>query len=223
MSGQLNEIQSLFEETKRGMEVVRGEHDEGRQYVCSAELYGVVDCSFYSSFPFIYYPSFAVSRASRSVEARLIQVESELIRAARAKKDAVEERDFLKTRAEKLQDKVAELQDKVDDSHDEIRMLKKDLVEVREIEKVRSNRAERLESEFQEARSGLLEATCAAAEAESTVTSLRSVIEELRRENESLHDKIASNRDNLLRERSKQHDALAIAEKDAQKWKMKVC
>ena len=163
-----------------------------------------------------------VSRASRSIEGRLIQVESELIRAARAKKDAEAERDFLKTRTEKSEKLARELQDKVDDDHDEIRVLKKDILELEELERTRQDRTNRIESEFQEARTGLLEATCAAAEAESTVTSLRSVIEELRRENVCLHEQIESSRDNQSKERSKQNEALTQAERNAQKWKMKV-
>eukprot|EP00579_Thalassiosira_antarctica_P010559 CAMPEP_0201918734 /NCGR_PEP_ID=MMETSP0903-20130614/7805_1 /ASSEMBLY_ACC=CAM_ASM_000552 /TAXON_ID=420261 /ORGANISM="Thalassiosira antarctica, Strain CCMP982" /LENGTH=716 /DNA_ID=CAMNT_0048455101 /DNA_START=103 /DNA_END=2253 /DNA_ORIENTATION=+ len=190
LSGQLNDLQSVIEETKRGMEVVRREHDE-------------------------------VSRAARSVEGRLIQVESELTRAARAKKDAVEERDFLKARAEKSEKLVMSLQEKVNDYHDEVRGLKKDLLEMEELEKVRSDRTQRIESEFQEARAGLLEATSAAAEAESTVTSLRSVIEELRRENESLHEQMNASRDSLCKDRAKQNEALTLAEREAQKWKMK--
>jgi len=190
LSGQLNDLQSVIEETKRGMEVVRREHDE-------------------------------VSRAARSVEGRLIQVESELTRAARAKKDAVEERDFLKARAENSEKLARALQDKVDDYRDETRILKKDLLEVEELEKVRSDRTQRVESEFQEARASFLEATSAAAEAESTVTSLRSVIEELRRENESLHEQINTSRDNLSKDRTKQNEALTLAEREAQKWKMK--
>ncbi|KAL7534980.1 hypothetical protein ACHAXR_006187 [Thalassiosira sp. AJA248-18] len=190
LSCQLNNLQSVIEETKRGMEVVRREHDE-------------------------------VSRAARSVEGRLIQVESELTRAARAKKDAVEERDFLKARADKAEKLARELQDSVDYYHDERRVLKKDLLEMEELGKARSDRTHRMETEFQEARAGLLEATSAAAEAESTVTSLRSVIEELRRENESMHEQMNESRDILSKDRAKQNEALTLAEREAQKWKMK--
>ena len=149
-------------------------------------------------------------------------VDTELIRAARAKKDAEEERDFLKARTEKSDKLARELQEKVDDDHDEIRVLRKDILELEELERVRQDRTNRIESEFQEARTGLLEATCAAAEAESTVTSLRSVIEELRRDNVCLHEQIESSRDNLSKERSKQNEALTQAERNAQKSKMKV-
>ena len=128
----------------------------------------------------------------------------------------------MKARTEKSEKLARELQDKVDDDHDEIRVLRKDILELEELERVRQDRTNRIESEFQEARTGLLEATCAAAEAESTVTSLRSVIEELRRENVCLHEQIESSRDNLSKERSKQNEALTLAERDAQKWKMKV-
>jgi len=34
LSGQLNDLQSVIEETKRGMEVVRSEHDEGTCLFC---------------------------------------------------------------------------------------------------------------------------------------------------------------------------------------------
>ena len=190
LSGQLNDLQSAIEETKRGMEVVRSEHDE-------------------------------VSRAARSVEGRLIRVEGELTRATRAKNDAVEARDILKSRAEKAEKLARELQNTVDDSHDEIRLLKKDLLELEELEKVRSDRTQRIESEFQEARAGLIEATSAAAEAESTVTSLRSVVEELRRENETLHEQLDANRDRNSKDRSKHNEALTQAEREAQKWKLK--
>eukprot|EP00984_Skeletonema_dohrnii_P015457 scaffold6689_cov79-Skeletonema_dohrnii-CCMP3373.AAC.1 len=121
-----------------------------------------------------------VSHAARSVEGRLIQVESELTRAARVKRDAEEERDVLKTRAGKSEKLASVLQEKVNDYEDEIRHLKKDMVEMDELEQMRSDRTQRIESELQDARVGLMEATSAAAEAESTVTSLRSVIEELR-------------------------------------------
>lgn len=154
------------------------------------------------------------------MEARLIQVESELIRADRAKKDAVDERDFLKARAKKAEKVARELQDENDDCRDENRVLKKDVLELQELEKVRSDRTARVEVEFQETRSILLEATCACAEAESTVTALRSVIEELRSGHETQHEQIESIRDKQSHERAKQNEALTLAERQAQQYKM---
>ena len=190
LSGQLNDLQEVIEDTKNCMEIVRREHDE-------------------------------VSNAARSVEGRLIQVESELTRAARVKRDAEEERDALKSRAEKSEKLVSVLQDKVNDQEGEIRHLKKDMVEMDELERMRSDRTQRIESELQDARAGLLEATSAAAEAESAVTSLRSVIEELRRDNESLHGQIDDGRNTTAKDRAKHNEALALAEKEAQKWRWK--
>eukprot|EP01082_Thalassiosira_pseudonana_P003670 g3384.t1 g3384 contig12:1969876-1972444(+) len=189
-ASQLNDLQSIIEETRRGMEVVRHEHDE-------------------------------VSGAARSVEGRLIQVESELTRAARVKQDAEDERNVLKSRAEKSEQLARVLQEKVEDYEHEVRLLKKDLVEMGDLEKVRSDRTHRIERELQDARGTLLEATSAAAEAESTVTSLRSGIEELRKENESLYVKMHNHRDSLSKDRSKQNEALMAAEKEVQKYKMK--
>mmetsp|Transcript_38642 Transcript_38642/g.70857 ORF Transcript_38642/g.70857 Transcript_38642/m.70857 type:complete len:330 (-) Transcript_38642:400-1389(-) len=55
----------------------------------------------------------------------------------------------------------------------------------------------RIESDIQEARAGLLPATSAAAVAESTVASLRSTIEELRSENESTQEQVNERRNTI--------------------------
>jgi hypothetical protein len=162
-----------------------------------------------------------VSSAARSVESRLIQVESELGRATKVKIEAEEERDGLKARAEDAEKKARVLTEQVEDYEHEIRCLKKDFVEMEELEKIRSERTNRIENELHLARGTLLEATSAAAEAESTVTSLNSVIEELRKENELLHSQIDESRDSVNKERAKQNEALTAAEKEVQKWKLK--
>ena len=162
-----------------------------------------------------------IVRASRSVEGRLIQVESELMRAVRVKKEAEEERDVLKSRAEMSEKLVRTLNEKVVDYQGKIRLLKKDLMEIEELGKVRSDRTLRIESELQDARATLLEATSAASEAESTVTSLRSVIEELRKENESLHLQMNDSRVTISIDKEKQNESLMAVEKEVQKWKMK--
>lgn len=162
-----------------------------------------------------------VSSAARSVESRLIQVESELGRATKVKIEAEEERDELKARAEDAEQKARMLTEKVEDYEHEIRCLKKDVVEMEELEKIRSERTNRVENELHVVRGTLLEATSAAAEAESTVTSLNSVIEELRKENELLHTQINESCDSLQKDRTKQNDALTAAEKEIQRWKLK--
>lgn len=162
-----------------------------------------------------------VSHAARSVEGRLIQVESDLTRAAKVKREAEEERDILKSRAEKSEKLARVLKENVNDCQDEIRRMKKDMAEMDELEKMRSERTHRIESELQDARAGLLEATSAAAEAESTVTSLRSVIDELRRDNESLHVQIDESQNAMSKERTKQNETLTLAEKEAQKYRLK--
>ena len=162
-----------------------------------------------------------VSRSTRNVEDRLIQVESELVRAARTKRDAIEERDLFKARAENSEKVTRELQDQVDDYHNELRLLKKDLIEKDDMEHMRSQRTRSIETEVEVARASLLEATSAAVEAESTVASLRSVIEVLQRENKTLHGQMNESRDSFSKDRSKLNEALIIAEREAQKWKMK--
>jgi chromosome segregation ATPase len=162
-----------------------------------------------------------VSRSARSIEVKCIQIESELIRAAKVKKDAMGECDFLKRRAETSEKIAKEVQDEVNDYRDKVRMMKKDLLEMEELERVRSERTRSIELEVKDARAGLLQAISAAAEAESTVTSLRSVVEELRSENERLHDQMNASRDDHAKDRTKQAEALAVAEKEAQKMKMK--
>ncbi len=162
-----------------------------------------------------------VSRATRTVEGRLIQVESELGRAKRTKRDAIKDRDHFKARAESSEKIARELQDNVDDYHNEVRLLKKDLIEKEELEQIRAQRTRSIETEVEIARASLLEATSAAVEAESTVASLRSVIEVLQRENKTLHNQMNECRDCFAKDRSKLNEALITAEREAQKWKMK--
>jgi chromosome segregation ATPase len=190
LSRQMEEFHSLVEELRRGMDLVRGEHDE-------------------------------VSTIARSVESRLIQVESKLGRATKVTIEAKEERDELKNRAEGAEHKTRLLNEKIDDYEHDIRCLKKGVIEMEELEKIRSERTNRIENELHVTRETLLDATSAAAEAESTVTSLNSVIEELRKENELLHNQISESRDTIHRDRSKQNEALTAVEKEVQKWKLK--
>jgi hypothetical protein len=180
----------VIEETRRGMEVVRREHDE-------------------------------VSRSTRTVEGRLIQVESELGRATRIKNDALKDRDILKARAENAEKIASALQDKVDDYQNEVRLLKKDLDERNEMEQIRTQRTRSIETEVEVARASLLEATSAAVEAEATVASLRNVIVFLESENKTLHSRMNESRDGFAKDRSKLNEALLLAEREAQKWKMK--
>jgi predicted nucleic acid-binding Zn-ribbon protein len=113
------------------------------------------------------------------------------------------------------------LSEQVEDYEHEIQCLKKDVVEMEELEKKRSERTNCFENELHLARGTLLEATLAAAEAESTVTSLNSVIEELPKENELLHSQIHEMRDSVNKELAKQNEALTAAEKEVHKWKLK--
>ncbi|EJK47973.1 hypothetical protein THAOC_33269 [Thalassiosira oceanica] len=124
-----------------------------------------------------------VSRAARSVESRLILVDSELSRVTHAKEEAEGSRDFLQSRAEKAEADIVDLTNKLDDSRDLIRALKKDVQQSKELDKSRTQRALRMENELSEARQSLMEAASAACEGESTVASLRSVIEEKRMNN----------------------------------------
>mmetsp|Transcript_22935 Transcript_22935/g.51977 ORF Transcript_22935/g.51977 Transcript_22935/m.51977 type:complete len:567 (+) Transcript_22935:194-1894(+) len=163
-----------------------------------------------------------VSRAARSVESRLILVDSELSRVTHAKEEAEGSRDFLQSRAEKAEADIVDLTNKLDDSRDLIRALKKDVQQSKELDKSRTQRALRMENELSEARQSLMEAASAACEGESTVASLRSVIEEMRRENEQLHENIASRRDAAMKERSKQNDREENAEREAQKLRLQV-
>ena len=162
-----------------------------------------------------------VSRAARSVESRLILVDSELSRVTHAKEEAEGSRDFLQSRAEKAEADIVDLTNKLDDSRDLIRALRKDLQQSKELDKSRAQRALRMENELSEARQSLMEASSAACEGESTVASLRSVIDELRRENEQLHEKITAVRDAAIKERSRQNDREGNAEREAQKLRLK--
>jgi len=93
--------------------------------------------------------------------------------------------------------KLLERLDEKDSALSNVTMEKNELLE--KVTKV-TGLNKSIESEIQDARAGLLQATSAAAVAESTVTSLRGDIEELRRENESLQEQLDESRDNISEE-----------------------
>jgi hypothetical protein len=80
-------------------------------------------------------------------------------KSARVKKDSVEERDSLKRRAGMSEKLARGLQDEVDNYRDEVRTMKKDLLEMEELERIRSDRTRSIEFEMKDAQAGLLEAT----------------------------------------------------------------
>ena len=161
-----------------------------------------------------------ISRAARSVEAKLIRAESEFLRADRDRNSAEGERDVFRSRAENSTDLARVRKEEAEDRGDQMRRLTKDLVEKEDVNQARIERTHRIESELRDARGTLLEATSAAAEAESTVTSLRGVIDELRKENEDLYVQITGTRDAASKDRAKIEETLVAAESKVQKLRM---
>lgn len=103
------------------------------------------------------------------------QVESELKRLKQEKEDAERERDSMKSRAE-LQDEIVE--------------MRKALKDIRELERVRTKDARRMEAELRCAHTALAKANSAAAETESQLANLRGAVETLQEENGSLRDQL---------------------------------
>ena len=95
------------------------------------------------------------------------------------------------------------LRDELDKSREDVLLLKKSSVERDAVEQGRMERTNRVEAELRDAKTMLLEATSAAAETESTTNVLNETIAELRKENQTLHDKIRGQLDDAAKEKLK--------------------
>ena len=162
-----------------------------------------------------------IAAATRTVEARLVEAEMALSRAERDQNRAEDERHDLVQKQEEASRTVRALRDELDKSREDVLLLKKFSVERDAVEQGRMERTNRVEAELRDAKTMLLEATSAAAETESTTNVLNETIAELRKENQTLHDKIRGQLDDAAKERTKLGRSLATSEGEAQRLRLK--
>jgi len=163
-----------------------------------------------------------ISAASRSLEGRLMQTESDLNRLDREKRQGDEDRNALRVEVERICMAKKRLQINLDEKDDEASKLKKNLAERDDVEQARVERTNRVESELRDARSMLVDATSAATEAESTIGVLQESIKELQRENKTHHDRISEIIETSGIDKARLQNSLSDSERGAQKFRMKI-
>lgn len=162
-----------------------------------------------------------VSAGARSMEAKLLQRETELARAQKEQRTWMEEKEKLKSFTNKLQEEKKTLEQKVQSLTEELHEMKYQADEYAAVEQARKDRAAMVEKELREARTMLTEATSTAAETESTVAVLNETIQGLEEENKTLHETIESVQAKAREENERLNDSLTKVEKEAQSLRVK--
>ncbi len=163
-----------------------------------------------------------IQSSARSLEAKLVQTETELRHEEKEKFEIKLERDELRHNLEDLTEANKRAKVTLEKKDDELVRLKKNIAERTELERARRERMNRLENELRGVRSTLVDVTAAAKDAESTNVDLQNTIDTMQRENKTLHDRIEEFMDTSMREKSKMQRALTEVESEAQKLRMKV-
>lgn len=162
-----------------------------------------------------------VSAGARSIEAKLLQKETELARAHKEQRQWMEEKEGRKKRADKLQDENKSLENEMNRLAEELHEMKHQADEYAAVEQARKDRSAMVEKELREARNMLMEATSTAAETETTAAALNDAIQGLETENKSLHETIEKLQEKARAENERLNDALSKAEKEAQSLRVK--
>ena len=162
-----------------------------------------------------------ISSTARDFEAKLLQKDSELKRIQKLKETDDENKKSIMKELQKFKDADKILKECLDEKDDTISKLKRLLSEQENIEKARLGRTRGLENELRKSRSMLIKLTSTAAEGESTTAQLQETIGTLKKENESLHEKINQSVNTASREKTKIRKELAEAESELQKYRLK--
>ena len=162
-----------------------------------------------------------VSAGARSMEAKLLQRETELARAQKEQRQWMEEKEKMKSFTSKLQEEKKTLEQEVNRLTEELHEMKHQADEYAAVEQARKDRAAMVEKELREARTMLMEATSAAAETESTAAVLNDTIKGLEEENKTLHETLETIQAKAREENERLNDSLTKAEKEAQSLRIK--
>lgn len=161
-----------------------------------------------------------ISSTVSSMEGKLIQKESELMRVHKELKSLRTENTELEVLKKKWNDEQKRLKQSLDLQDQELRDLKQLQEERDALEKARKTRAEQVEKELRETQEMLVSATSGQAQAEKTQKELQETILELRKSNEEIHAKMALQQSANSSESSRLSEALMKAEKEMQKLRI---
>jgi len=162
-----------------------------------------------------------ISQAARSLETKLLQRETEFYRSQKERKQLVEEQEKLRLKAKSAEDERKQLESKLECYLQELSHSKRNIQGRDAVEQARKDRSSMVEKELREARSTLVDAASTAAETETTTSVLKGTIQELQKENTSLHEGIRDMQDKSRHEQQRLHESLGNAERECQSLRVK--
>jgi chromosome segregation ATPase len=162
----------------------------------------------------------AVSSSATTIQATLLHKEADL---ARARKEVTVMRGQLRTleaSAARWQQDRKTLVQTSQHQQQELKRLEHAQTERDAMERARKERSDKVEHEWRQAQSMLVEATGGQAQAEQTQALLKETILELQCANKNLHENSWQQQESSRKEKDRLHDALTKAEKEAQQLRI---
>jgi chromosome segregation ATPase len=162
-----------------------------------------------------------ISQAARSVEAKLLQRETEFARAQKDQKQLLDEQVRLRRDVKLVDEERKRLESELNASLENLNHIRKEVEERDAVEQARKDRSTMVEKELREARTMLTEAASTAAETEVTESVLTDTIQGLQNENTSLHERMGEIQGKSRKEQERLHETLGKAEREAQNLRVK--
>lgn len=162
-----------------------------------------------------------VASATRSVESKLLQRETELLHLQKDRKSILADREKLKFNAQSLIDDKKTIELQLERKQEQHKTLSRELDERDDLEQARKERSAMVEKELRDARAMLVDASTTAVETETTTLALKETIQTLQQENKTLHAKIEEIQDRSRRNEERLQETLVKTEKSAQTLRIK--
>ncbi len=157
-----------------------------------------------------------VAAGARSMEANLLQRETELARAKKQERQWKLEKEDMKRAATKLQDEIKTLQHELQHVTQELQQLEHTADQHHAVEQARKDRAAMVEQELRQARTMLQDATSTAAETETTAQVLQDAIHQVEHANKTLSEAMEQLQAKARHDNERLQESLGKAEQEAQ-------
>mmetsp|Transcript_7001 Transcript_7001/g.11081 ORF Transcript_7001/g.11081 Transcript_7001/m.11081 type:complete len:501 (-) Transcript_7001:213-1715(-) len=163
-----------------------------------------------------------VAAATKAVETKLLQRETEHLRIEKENKILLESREKLFSKIQELVDEKERLELHIDSEVKKSKKLSREIEERTVLDEVRKNRSSAVEKELQDVRAVLTQASETTAENELTTAALNDDLRTLRDENRSLHKQMQDMQEKFRYEQDRLEKSLDKAENSAQALRIKV-
>mmetsp|Transcript_21921 Transcript_21921/g.32378 ORF Transcript_21921/g.32378 Transcript_21921/m.32378 type:complete len:368 (+) Transcript_21921:634-1737(+) len=163
-----------------------------------------------------------VAAATKAVETKLLQRETEHLRIEKENKILLESREKLSSKIQELRDEKERLELHIDSEVKKSKKLSREIEERTVLDEVRKNRSSAVEKELQDVRAVLTQASETTAENELTTAALNDDLRTLRDENRSLHKQMQDMQEKFRYEQDRLEKSLDKAENSAQALRIKV-